>query len=168
MFGRKKKHEDVDWTAGLGQPVPAQHPPGAMAAAMPETPAPIEVPGLTNAQARVVNVTAKLSGHPSIQVVGNASPEQVQAAMEAAERFMNADLDGDGRVAGGAAAPGASGLASLLSSLNTGLAGVPQAAAAPAPEPDMVSQLERLAKLHDSGALTDEEFATEKGKLIGS
>jgi hypothetical protein len=30
-----------------------------------------------------------------------------------------------------------------------------------------VTQLERLAKLHETGALTEEEFAAEKKKLIG-
>lgn len=31
---------------------------------------------------------------------------------------------------------------------------------------EMLSQLERLAKLHESGALTDEEFAKAKEKLL--
>jgi len=43
----------------------------------------------------------------------------------------------------------------------------PQAApAAPAPA-DSTAELERLAKLHESGALTDEEFAAAKSKLLG-
>jgi uncharacterized membrane protein YebE (DUF533 family) len=45
----------------------------------------------------------------------------------------------------------------------------PQAAPAPAaPAPaDSTAELERLAKLHESGALTDEEFAAAKSKLLG-
>jgi hypothetical protein len=45
----------------------------------------------------------------------------------------------------------------------------PQAAPAPAgPAPaDSTAELERLAKLHESGALTDEEFAAAKAKLLG-
>jgi membrane protease subunit (stomatin/prohibitin family) len=45
----------------------------------------------------------------------------------------------------------------------------PQAApAAPAPAPaDSTAELERLAKLHESGALTDQEFAAAKSKLLG-
>ena len=45
----------------------------------------------------------------------------------------------------------------------------PQAASAPAaPAPtDSTAELERLAKLHESGALTDEEFAAAKSKLLG-
>jgi hypothetical protein len=36
-----------------------------------------------------------------------------------------------------------------------------------APAPDMMAQLQQLAQLHDSGALTDEEFAAAKQKLLG-
>jgi Short C-terminal domain len=45
----------------------------------------------------------------------------------------------------------------------------PPAAAAPAaPAPaDSTAELERLAKLHESGALNDEEFAAAKSKLLG-
>ena len=35
------------------------------------------------------------------------------------------------------------------------------------PVEDDLSKLERLAKLHDSGALTDEEFAKAKAKILG-
>jgi hypothetical protein len=33
--------------------------------------------------------------------------------------------------------------------------------------PDLTSQLQDLAKLHESGVLTDEEFAAAKAKLLG-
>jgi hypothetical protein len=36
------------------------------------------------------------------------------------------------------------------------------------PATDSTAQLERLAQLHASGALTDEEFAAQKAKIIGS
>jgi Short C-terminal domain len=36
-----------------------------------------------------------------------------------------------------------------------------------APAQDSTAQLEKLAQLHASGALTDEEFAAEKAKIIG-
>jgi hypothetical protein len=32
---------------------------------------------------------------------------------------------------------------------------------------DRIAQLERLAALHDSGALTEAEFAAEKAKILG-
>ena len=40
------------------------------------------------------------------------------------------------------------------------------AASAPPPLDDHVSQLERLVALRDSGALTDEEFAREKARIL--
>jgi hypothetical protein len=43
------------------------------------------------------------------------------------------------------------------------------APAAPAPPPpDPYDQIEHLAQLHASGALTDEEFAAEKAKVLAS
>jgi Short C-terminal domain len=42
----------------------------------------------------------------------------------------------------------------------------PVAAAPPAPDP--YDQIEHLAQLHSSGALTDEEFAAEKAKVLAS
>jgi hypothetical protein len=47
--------------------------------------------------------------------------------------------------------------------------GAPAAAAAPAApaaDADPMAQLERLAALHAQGALTDEEFAAQKAKLL--
>jgi hypothetical protein len=43
----------------------------------------------------------------------------------------------------------------------------PQAQPAP-PPPDPYDQIEHLAQLHTSGALTDDEFATAKAKILGS
>ncbi len=47
----------------------------------------------------------------------------------------------------------------------------PQQYAAPvqqAPAPDLTAQLQQLAQLHDSGVLSDEEFAAGKQKLLGT
>jgi hypothetical protein len=47
--------------------------------------------------------------------------------------------------------------------------GVEQGAGyAPAPTEDPFEQIEKLSKLHDSGALTDEEFAAAKAKILGT
>ncbi len=46
-------------------------------------------------------------------------------------------------------------------------AGAGQAAAPQPGSDDALSKLERLAKLHEAGALTDTEFATEKKQLLG-
>jgi hypothetical protein len=43
----------------------------------------------------------------------------------------------------------------------------PQPQAPPAPGADPVGQLERLAALRDSGAISDEEFAAAKARLLG-
>ena len=44
-----------------------------------------------------------------------------------------------------------------------------QEQAAPVPPPaDPADELEHLAQLHDSGVLTDEEFASAKAKVLGS
>ena len=40
------------------------------------------------------------------------------------------------------------------------------AAAPAAAAPDLTAQLQQLAQLHDSGVLSDEEFAAAKAKLI--
>jgi hypothetical protein len=39
--------------------------------------------------------------------------------------------------------------------------------AAPAPQEDVISQIERLGALKDQGLLTEEEFADQKAKLLG-
>ena len=44
----------------------------------------------------------------------------------------------------------------------------PPPAAADAPEEDPVARLRELAALRDDGILTDEEFAAEKRKVLGS
>ena len=44
----------------------------------------------------------------------------------------------------------------------------PAPAAAPAPAVDVAGQLKELAALKDQGILTEEEFAAQKAKLLGS
>ncbi len=43
----------------------------------------------------------------------------------------------------------------------------PAAAAAPTPNKDVSVELKKLADLHTSGVLTDQEFAESKKKLLG-
>ena len=38
---------------------------------------------------------------------------------------------------------------------------------APAPAEDATTQIQKLAQLHDSGALSDQEFAAAKAKILG-
>ncbi|MCU1422989.1 MAG: hypothetical protein JWN36_2640 [Microbacteriaceae bacterium] len=42
-----------------------------------------------------------------------------------------------------------------------------QAAPQPQAVPDLMGEIERLSSLHESGALTDEEFSAAKAKLLG-
>ena len=44
----------------------------------------------------------------------------------------------------------------------------PPPPAAPAPEEDIITQLERLGALKAQGILTEEEFAAQKAKLLGT
>jgi Short C-terminal domain len=44
----------------------------------------------------------------------------------------------------------------------------PAPAPAQAPPPDPIEQLTRLGELRDSGVLTEEEFAAQKAKILGS
>lgn len=78
---------------------------------------------------------------------GSLDDPGVAEALEMAEAMTGMDLDGDGRI-GAQAAP-----------------------AAPAPEDtpaeDRIARLERLARLREQGALTEEEFAAEKARVLG-
>ena len=48
-----------------------------------------------------------------------------------------------------------------------GAAEAQAAAPAPAPAKDVTAELQKLADLHKSGVLTDEEFTAAKKKLLG-
>jgi hypothetical protein len=43
----------------------------------------------------------------------------------------------------------------------------PPPAPAAAPAPDTIAELERLSRLHESGALTDQEFTAAKRQALG-
>lgn len=98
-----------------------------------------------------------------------ATPEELKQY----EVMTGMDLDGDGRVAGGAPAAGG-GLQGLIASAMGGLQ--PPPPGEPGTEPgnqpgaadDRVAALERLAALKASGVLTDAEFETEKARILDS
>jgi hypothetical protein len=82
-------------------------------------------------------------GSPTVMINGRpASPEEVQQA----EAMTGLDLDGDGRIAGGA----------------------PAGTDRPGTVDDRVAALERLAALKDGGVLTDAEFEAEKARILDS
>jgi hypothetical protein len=78
-------------------------------------------------------------GGTNIQVMGNANPEQIQAALARAQEVLGQMMANGGQLPAG--------MAHLAN-------------------PDTVSQLERLATLHAQGALTDEEFQAQKRHLL--
>lgn len=44
----------------------------------------------------------------------------------------------------------------------------PPAAAPPPPPPDPIAQLKALGELRDSGVLTEDEFAAQKARILGT
>jgi hypothetical protein len=93
-------------------------------------------------------------------VIGNADPERVKAAMAKAEQALGIDLDGDGVVGGVTNPPAATPIPGAPAPT------APASTGAPAPTGGTIAALEQLAALHDRGALTDEEFAAQKQKLL--
>lgn len=95
------------------------------------------------------------AGTPTVMINGRpATPEELKQY----EVMTGMDLDGDGRIAGGAAAP-PGGLQSMIAGA--------MAQQGP-PADDRVAALERLAALKASGALTETEFAAEKARILGT
>lgn len=90
-------------------------------------------------------------------VAGTATAVSGRVARRQAEKFA----DRDQAIAANRGAGYAEGAQSTY-------AEAPAPAPAPAaPQPDMTSQLEQLAKLHAEGILTDEEFAAKKAQILG-
>ena len=86
----------------------------------------------------------------TVQVVNlSGDPAAAGEAIDIAEQATGMDLDADGKIGSGAAPPGSA------------------TADPPAGDDDRIAQLERLAKLRDTGALTQAEFETEKARLLG-
>jgi hypothetical protein len=108
-------------------------------------------------------VPGTVPGQPLVMVNGRpATPEELQQY----ETMTGMDLDGDGRIAGGAPAP-PGGIQAMVAGAMAGQAAQP---APPGDQPgtadDRVAALERLAALKASGALTDAEFEAEKARIL--
>jgi hypothetical protein len=105
-------------------------------------------------------------GPPTVMINGRpATPQE----LEQYEVMTGMDLDGDGRIAGGAPAAG-DGLQGLIASAMGGLQpmtpqGIPDQ---PGAADDRVAALERLAALKESGVITEAEFAAEKARILDS
>jgi hypothetical protein len=106
-------------------------------------------------------------GTPMVMINGRpAAPEELKQY----EAMTGMDLDGDGRIAGGAAAPGG-GLQGLIASAMGGMQPPPPQVAAddpPGAGDDRIAALERLAALKANGVLTEAEFEAEKARILDS
>jgi hypothetical protein len=99
---------------------------------------------------------AESSDDPIERTLGPGGADQVRDAMAQFERFgIHLDADSALGLTPTAVVPGASAEAT------------PSPATAPAAPGDPIGEIERLAGLHASGALTDEEFAAAKKSVIG-
>jgi hypothetical protein len=113
-------------------------------------------------------------GTPTVMVNGRAgTPEELKQF----ETMTGMDLDGDGKIAGGAAAP-AGGIQGMIAGAMaaaqqgmpnlSGIPGMPGATDQPSKADDRVAAVERLAALKASGAITEAEFQTEKARILDS
>jgi hypothetical protein len=126
----------------LAQAMNQQPPPG--------TPPP---PGQTGSAMVMIN------GRP-------ATPEELKQY----EAMTGMDLDGDGTITGGGAAPGG-GLHGMIAGAMAAAQGMPLGVPGtdqPGKADDRVAALERLVALKATGALTDAEFEVEKQRILDS
>lgn len=85
---------------------------------------------------------AAFAGSPQVTIVGGTAADIPPDKRAALEQMLGVDLDGDGTIGG--------------------------APDGPAGSDDRLVQLERLAHLHATGALTTAEFEAEKRRLLAS
>jgi hypothetical protein len=93
-----------------------------------------------------------------------ATPEELKQY----EVMTGMDLDGDGKIAGGAPAQGGGLQGMIAGAMAAAQQGMPPGPDQPGKADDRVAALERLAALKASGALTDTEFETEKQRILDS
>jgi Short C-terminal domain len=144
----RRERLEVQWDDVRPGEAPAQ---AAPAAAQPAQAQPAPATGIPpEAQGVVDQLTQAFGGAQvtrNVQVVSmSGAPEAAKEAIRSVESMTGMDLDGDGRIGGPAGS----------------LAPPPGAQ----PAQDTVSRLERLAALHKQGALTDDEFAQQKKRLL--
>ncbi|MGI9019835.1 MAG: SHOCT domain-containing protein [Solirubrobacterales bacterium] len=108
-------------------------------------------PGMT------LPVTVDLADPTRLKIHWDDVPTGDQTAMQQAEQMAEMMKGGAGATAQGAGMD----LGAVIAQA-TGAAGGQAKSAAD----DVAGQIEKLSQLHDSGALSDEEFADAKGKLL--
>jgi hypothetical protein len=117
-------------------------------------------------------VTVDRADPTRVKVRWDDVPEAADVAKQQADALAASLSQGGGQAFTGAGAADASEIVEALQQAMPG-AQINVAGGTPAQAPqgggeDNVAQLERLAKLHESGALTDQEFEREKARILGS
>ena len=112
--------------------------------------------------------TTEITGQTSSSMVMINGRPALPEELKQYEAMTGMDLDGDGRIAGGAAAPPGGGLQGMIAGAMAAAQGMPAGPDQPGKADDRVAALERLAALKTSGALTDAEFETEKQRILDS
>lgn len=155
-----ERHErmEVQWDDVQPGEAAAAPPPQAGAAPVSGEPLPPEAQGLID-QFTKAFPDANVQTHTETRVIDLSNdPAAAANVIGSVEAATGMDLDGDGRIGGSAPPPGASVAAPSPS---------PAPSPRSAPSGETVSRLERLAALHARGALTDEEFAQQKARILG-
>ncbi len=127
-----------------------------LAAAMNQQPPPVS-PGGQPPPGQGGSAMVMINGRP-------ATPEELKQY----EVMTGMDLDGDGKIAGGAAAPGGGLQGMIAGAMAAAQQGMPRGPDQPGKADDRVAALERLAALKAGGTLTDAEFETEKQRILDS
>jgi hypothetical protein len=116
-------------------------------------------------------VTVDRADPSRIKVRWDDVPEAGDVAKQQADALAASLNKGGAQMVSGAGATDASAIVEALQEAMPGAQINVQGGGSPA-QPgggeDNVAQLERLAKLHESGALTDAEFEREKARILGS
>ncbi len=95
------------------------------------------------AQLRGETTGAATAGIGAVQFVGGSAEDLTPEQRDKVEALLGIDIDGDGVVGSGDDHPVTS-------------------------TADRISRLERLARLRDTGAITDDEYVAEKRRLLGT
>jgi hypothetical protein len=117
-------------------------------------------------------VTVDRDDPTKVKILWDDIPESGDVASQQAAALAAQLNEGGGA---GQGVPGGGDMNQIVEALQQAMPGAQvnvegAAGTAPAPassEADRVAQLEKLAKLKDSGALTDQEFAREKARILG-
>jgi len=130
-----------------------------------------DVTGAAQAQ----QIAQAMNQQPPTSVTGQTHSSMVMingrpatpAELQQYEQMTGMDLDGDGKIAGGADAP-AGGLQGMIAGAMSAAQGMAVGPDQPEKADDRVAALERLAALRQSGALTEAEFEAEKARILDS